>query len=247
MSLSICLMLILVVCIILIVLYNSTSTKELFNNPIVNLPAGDIHFIADNNINLIDIPIFNYKLGDKYLSVFHHKPFNVYTGIGQYVIVRDSPFESENIAKQSVLDKKCVNYLTSSPLHPIGYNLIWTSDLNIDNKIFSVWSPIVPSGCVTLGDVIVLGTEPPSLEYICCYPITMVKKQSVSNGIIWKAVNDMGKECYCWGAGNIDTFRCSNSYSGTMPELGTVYNLESKILDSNTVKVTNSYSTGITI
>jgi len=142
-----------------------------------------------------------------------------------------------------------LNFLTSSPIKPIGYTLVWTSDLNTDNKIFSVWSPIPPSGCVALGDVIIMGTEQPSLDLIACFPITMLDKTALSNGIIWKASNDMGKMCYCWGVGNIDMFKCSNTYSADMLELQSVYNLSSIVLNSNTVgntvgngKMTNKLS-----
>jgi hypothetical protein len=269
--------------ILLILIYLFHNRRELFtaiaqpvNNPIINLPGNDIHFITDNNPELINTPIFNYKLNnntngymntnknnknqhlptpsntqliekfsnlladnsrvnEKYLSVFQHKSFDIYKGLGQYAIITSTPFTDTASAIKSVLDKKCLNFLTSSPIKPIGYTLVWTSDLNADNKIFSVWSPIPPSGCIALGDIIVMGTEQPSLDLIACYPITMLDKTALSNGIIWKASNDMGKICYCWGVGNIDMFKCSNTYSADMPELQSVYNLSSSVLTSNTV------------
>lgn len=277
-----------VLVILLIIIYLCHNRRELFtaitqvvNNPIINLPGNDIHFITDNNSDLIDIPLFNYKLqstinsskqhipepsniqniekfsnlnlnktdskgtdsrngNEKYLSVFQHKSFDIYKGLGQYVISTSTPFTDTTSAIKSVLDKKCLNFLTSSPIKPIGYTLVWTSDLNADNKIFSVWSPIPPSGCIALGDIIVMGTEQPSLDLIACYPITMLDKTALSNGIIWKASNDMGKMCYCWGVGNIDMFKCSNTYSADMPELQSVYNLSSSVLTSNTVGNGNS-------
>jgi hypothetical protein len=238
----------LTIIILFICIYNRSKYRELFtatakhaNNPIVNLPGGDIHFISDNNPELIDIPVFNYalktesKTAGKYITVFHHKPFDIYKGIGQYVVITNTPFKNPQQAIKSILDKKCINYLTSSPIKPIGYNLIWTSDLNNDNKIFSVWSPIPPAGCMALGDIIIMGTEPPSTDMTACYPITMLEKTALSNGIIWKAGNDMGKMCYCWGVGNLDTYKCSNSYSADMPELQSVYNLPTSILNNNVV------------
>ena len=98
-----------------------------------------------------------------------------------------------------------------------------------------------------------MGTEQPALDYIPCFPITMLEQRALSNGIIWKANNDMGKMCYCWGAGNIDGFKCSNVYSADMPELQTVYNLPSTILNNNTVnantldKLKGYITNGITI
>lgn len=284
--------------ILLVLIYIFHNRKELFTdaitiqssnsikNPIVNLPPNDIHFISDNNPNLINTVILNYKLmvnldnGNaiptsantnsststitamhtmhtnpiinlqqqeninlaspdnktlKYLSVFQHKPFNTYKGLGQYVILTEQPFENAEFAVQSVLDKKglCLNYLTSCPITPSGYDLIWTSDLNQDGNIFSVWHPIPPAGCVALGDIIVMGTEQPSKDFVACFPITMLDKTALSNGIIWKSINDMGKNCYCWGAGNIDTFRTTNIYSPDMNELQSVYNLPMNLLKNN--------------
>jgi hypothetical protein len=171
----------------------------------------------------------------KYLSVFQHKPFNTYKGLGQYIILTDQPFENVEVAVQNVLDKKCLclNYLTSCPITPSGYDLIWTSDLNQDGNIFSVWHPIPPAGCVPLGDIIVMGTEQPAKDLVACFPITMLDKTALSNGIIWKSINDMGKNCYCWGVGNIDTFRGTNIYSPDMNELQSVYNLPMNLLQNN--------------
>jgi hypothetical protein len=58
-------------------------------------------------------------------------------------------------------------------------------------------------------------------------------------------MNDMGKNCYCWGAGNIDSFRTSNIYSSDMGELQSIYNLPLTTLDSNTVgnKISNKNNT----
>ena len=288
--------------ILLVCIYIMHNRKELFsvissNNPIVNLPGSDIHFINDNNPTLIDASVFNYKLMNnldnkktntptpsntfktvsekfesisnsnthsnthsntntktnpnkdttgkntndketrniKYLSVFQHKPFDTYKGIGQFVILTDNPFSDITSAVNTVLNKRCLNFLTSSPIAPVSYDLVWTSDLNQDGAIFSVWHPIPPAGCATLGDVIVMGTDQPSKNLIACYPITMLEKAALSNGIIWKSMNDMGKLCYCWGAGNIDTFRASNIYSSDMTELQSVYNLPLTTLGSNTL------------
>lgn len=272
--------------ILLILIYIFHNSKELFTdsiiikssnsykNPIVNLPANDIHFINDNNPKLIDIVILNYKLkvnlnnlnvssentksiidfqkqthinlatmNDKtlkYLSVFQHKPFNTYKGLGQYIILTDQPFENIDNAIESVLDKKCLNYLTSCPITPSGYDLIWTSDLNVDGQIFSIWHPIPPAGCIALGDIIVMGTEQPSKDLVACFPITMLEKTALSNGIIWKSINDMGKNCYCWGAGNIDTYRATNIYSPDMNELQSVYNLPTNLLQNNILSSSSS-------
>ena len=136
-------------------------------------------------------------------------------------------------AIDSVRDRKCLNYLTSSPVMPQGFTLVWTSDLNADNKIFSVWTPNAPSGYVCLGDIIVMGVESPPLDICACYPLSLVEKSALSNGILWSAINDMGKLCYCWGVGTLATFKTSNQYNGNMPELQNVYNLSSSSLKRN--------------
>ena len=169
----------------------------------------------------------------KYLSVFQHKPFDKYKGIGQTVILTDEPFTNMSSAIDSVRDRKCLNYLTSSPVMPQGFTLVWTSDLNADNNIFSVWTPNAPSGYVCLGDIIVMGVESPPLDICACYPLSLVEKSALSNGILWSAINDMGKLCYCWGVGTLATFKTSNQYNGNIPELQNVYNLSSSSLKRN--------------
>ena len=154
-------------------------------------------------------------------------------------MITNQPFEDIESAINKILDKKCLINLTSSPIKPYNYELIWTSDLNTDGQIFSVWHPIPPAGCIALGDVIVMGTEQPSLELVPCFPITMLEQATLSNGIIWKAINDMGKMCYCWGAGNIDCFRATNIYDANMDILQTVYNLPLQLLANNTLTSNN--------
>jgi hypothetical protein len=236
---------------------NNTASN---NNPLVNLPANDIHFIKDDNYTLIDIPVLNYQIAStldttsstspKYLSVFQHKPYNIYKGIGQYALLTDEPIKDTKETIRDILGKQnclCLTHLTSSSIKPIGYNLIWTSDLNKDNQIFSVWHPVPPAGCIALGDIIIMGTEQPSLDLIPCFPITMLENVMLSNGIIWKSINDMGKVCYCWGAGNINTFRCSNIYEPNMSELQSVYNFPISLLTKNTLDTLSNKHNGITI
>ena len=200
----------------------SNPTENTTEIPLINLPNNDIHFISDDDIKSIYVSVFNYKLmvnvdnkisssslsnttsqdninlllqknkKTKYLSVFEHKPFANYKGLGQTLIITDTPYDNVDSAINSMIsdinsksvnsnnkfDRKCLNYLTSSPFKPLGYNLIWTSDINDDNKIFSVWSPINPAGCASLGDVIIMGTEQPSIELFACYPITLLEKKA---------------------------------------------------------------------
>ena len=169
----------------------------------------------------------------KYLSVFQHKPFDKYKGIGQTVILTDEPFNNMSSAIDSVIDRKCLNYVSSSSVMPLGFTLVWTSDINADNKIFSVWAPIAPSGYVSLGDIIVMGVETPPLDICACYQLSLVEKTALSNGILWSAINDMGKMCYCWGIGTLSAFKTSNQYNSNMPELQNVYNLSSASLKRN--------------
>uniref|UniRef100_A0A6C0EY65 Uncharacterized protein n=1 Tax=viral metagenome TaxID=1070528 RepID=A0A6C0EY65_9ZZZZ len=171
-----------------------------------------------------------------YLSVFQHKAFtDNYKGLCQYVKISDTPLDETTAIADVASNIKAVSILTSSSINPVRYNLIWTSDINQDGQIFSVWHPVPPAGAACLGDVIVSGTDTPDLDYIKCIPITMLTPANISNGIIWSATNDMGRQCFCWGAGNINQFRCSNIYNQSIPELNTVYNLPSEYLKQNTL------------
>ena len=176
----------------------------------------------------------------KYISVFMHQNYQYnntnYTPLGQYIKVSDTPIDINNSnIMADILTKKCLNYVSSSPYYPVDYNLIWTSDINKDGNIFSVWRPIPPSGFVAMGDIIVSGITKPAPQMITCIPITMLEHTGISNGILWHSINDMGKNGYCWGAGNIDTFMVSNSYSKDIPELLNVYNLTPQTIQNNTL------------
>ncbi len=224
--------------------------------PLVNLASGDIHLIADNNPALIKTPVFNYPLNSisiadntinkLYISVFMHNPFQynttTYTPLGQYVRVSSTPLDMTDINSNLMVDirsKGCLNYLSSSIYYPSDYNLIWTSDALPDSgTIFSVWRPVAPPGMMALGDVIIPGTTKPTREYITCLPITMLSFAGISNGILWHGKNDVGLDGYCWGAGNFDTFRATNTYGATMPELSLVYNFDKQVINNNLI--TNS-------
>lgn len=181
----------------------------------------------------------------KYISVFMHREQLVgntlYKPLGQYILATDKPLLlNKDITINNILDKRCLSYLASSSLTPIDYQLVWTSDINQDNEMFSAWHPIPPPGCIALGDVIVKGTDKPSSNYIACFPVSMLELSGVSNGVIWQSINDMGKLCYCWGAGNTDTFRITNSYNKDMNELNSVYNLPLQFMKNNTLHNTSS-------
>jgi hypothetical protein len=293
-----CILFFLALCIFTIVLYNhyktyfkthsNNSISNFQNIPLVNVDSADLHFIKDDNIDLIDTPLYNYKLQInpiqtekeptpsktsptinyiyekyenittknnksnstnitksstmKYLSVFMHKPFQNYRGLGQCVVITDTPLDENNkkTVIQSLIDKKCLIYLSSSNFYPVDYQLIWSSDINTDNKVFRIWRPIPIAGCAVLGDVIMQGTEKPPLDYIPCFPITMLKQDDppVSNGLLWKTSNDMGANCYCWSGGNVNTFFASSVYKHDMIDLLGVYNLPNEFLSSNTVLTT---------
>lgn len=227
--------------------------------PLVNLGDGDIHLIADNNPVLIKTPVFNYPLNTLsiaddttkkvYVSVFMHAPFQynttTYTPLGQYIRVSETPLDISDINSNLMVDirsKGCLNYLCSGTYYPTDYNLIWSSDVLLDSgALFSVWRPIAPPGMVALGDVIVSGTSKPAREYITCLPITMLSFTGISNGILWHGKNDVGLDGYCWGVGNFDTFRASNTYGSTMTELGLVYNFDTQVIRNNLI--TNIIST----
>lgn len=238
-------------------LTDESDTQNL--QPLINLAEGDIHLIEDNNPALIKTPVFNYPLNTisisddsthkVYVSVFMHSPFQynttTYTPLGQYIRVSNEPLDITDINSNLMMDirsKGCLNYLCSGTYYPRDYNLIWTSDTLSDiGAIFSVWRPIAPPGMVALGDIIISGTSKPSRDYITCLPITMLGFTGLSNGILWHGKNDVGLDGYCWGAGNFDTFRASNTYGATMPELSLVYNFDTQVIRNNLI--TNGTST----
>jgi hypothetical protein len=234
------------------------NNLESSSNMLVNLPSEDIHFLIDDNPMLITTPIINYKLSIfdkkedtqqvmKYISVFMHSTFqyknSTYTPLGQYIVISDNPLDISDINSELMKDirnKKCICYLASSRIFPIDYKLIWTSDINKDGKIFSAWKPLPPPGYISMGDVIIGGIDKPALEYITCLPVNMLDSSfiGISNGLLWHGQNDMGKQCYCWSGGNIDTFRVSNIYNPNMEDLADVYNINQEQLDFYTI--TNS-------
>lgn len=257
-------LLVLTVVVLSIYLYQNRRESFLINEteteidtqilpPLINLAEGDIHLIADNNPALIKTPIFNYPLNTisiaddttrkVYVSVFMHSPFQynttTYTPLGQYIRVSETPLDITDINSNLMVDirsKGCLNYLCSGTYYPNDYNLIWTSDVLSDSgEIFSVWRPVAPPGMMALGDVIVSGTSKPAMDYITCLPITMLTFSGISNGILWHGKNDVGLDSYCWGAGNFDTFRASNTYGATMPELSLVYNFDTQVIRNNLI------------
>jgi hypothetical protein len=163
--------------------------------------------------------------------------------LGQYILLEDKPiseFEKKPIIHQLVKDVKILKYLVTTPIITTQYDLIWTSDYNNDNKIFSVWRPICPIGTISIGDIIVSGIDKPNI-ITPCIPTTMLEPFPISNGIIWHSVNDSGKSCYCWGSGNIGGYTCSNIYGSNQsnfPELGNVFNIPLQFLNNNTIKST---------
>jgi hypothetical protein len=258
-------LLFLTIVVIIIYISNQKIKLEYFfdRNALVSNYDNNNHFIMDNNINYIETPLLNYKLNvevkdntgkmitkTKYLTVLHHQDFTtLYKGIGQSIKITDEPLQtdSQNSNKidsktllELVKDNRAVTYLTSSQLKPVNYHMVWTSDLNSDGKLFTVWHPIAPEGNVVLGDIILMGTDRPTDDYVTCLPISALENIRVSNGILWQATNDLGKKCYCWGATNMDLFRCSNTYTDSMYELHDVYNVPKKFLEDNTI-LKNSY------
>jgi hypothetical protein len=247
----------LVLTVIVLGIYLYQNRMETFDPsitiPLVNLADGDLHLTSDNNPELIKTTVFNYPLhtiskvdnsiSKIYISVFMHSQFKynntTYTPLGQYIRVSNDPIDITDINSNLMVDirsKQCLNYLCSGTYYPTDYNLIWTSDTVRDTgEIFSVWRPVAPPGCISLGDVIIAGTSKPTRDYITCLPITMLTFAGISNGILWHGKNDLGLDGYCWGAGNFDTFRASTTYSATMPELGMVYNFDEQVIKNNLI------------
>jgi len=228
------------------IVLDETKNREKVKSNMNKLLISDINFIMDDTVSFIDTPILNYKLSNnKYLSIFHHKKLtDNYNALGQYLHVSDMPIIDLNTTITTLLKtKKSLKILTSSTILPISYRLIWSSDINADGNIITIWHPNAPAGTIAMGDIAIMGTNPPDLSYTRCLPVDILKLSKLSNGILWNATNDMNKMCYCWGATNIDLFRASNEYNDVIPELNTVYNLPDSYLGLNTISQTiNSIS-----
>ena len=176
-----------------------------------------------------------------YITVFKHKGIGVdnsnnnkYSPLGQYIQISNEPLDPKT-AISSVISKKVLSTLTSSNINPIRYNLIWSSDMNEDGQIFTAWHPVGPTGYVALGDVIVMGVESPPLNYIRCLPINKLEPINVSSGVLWQSRNNLGTNCICWGASNLELFRVTNEYNVNMSELKFVFNLPQQYLNQNTI------------
>jgi len=221
------------------------NNPALIKTPVFNYP---IHTISKTDDKTTDNKRKEDKTTDKdnnnnnnkvYVSVFMHSQFQynttTYTPLGQYVHVSKEPINMQS-NMLDIRNKECLNYLCSSGHYPLDYNLIWTSDILPDNgSIFSIWRPVAPAGFMSMSDVIVSGTSKPAREYITCLPITMLSFIGISNGTLFHSKNDVQLECFCWSASNFDTFRASNNYSSTMPELELVYNLDSSVIQNNLI------------
>ena len=229
---------------------NGININNNNNNNTLQLDANDIHFIQDNTPDFVNASILNYKIKTRntnnkalttekhlYLSIMEHKPatinFTQYRPMGQYLVISETPIDEISTIKKNV-DKKILSYLTSSNILTKQYNLIWTSDFNSDQQIISIWRPLPPEGATAMGDIIVLGTEPPNRE-VPCIPTTMLEQFPVSSGLLFHSVNDIGRDCYCWGCSNLETFRASNIYDKNMPDLQNIYNIPKQYLNNNTI------------
>ena len=176
-----------------------------------------------------------------YITVFKHKGIGVdnsnsnkYSPLGQYIQISNEPLDPKT-AISNVISKKVLSTLTSSNVNPIRYNLIWSSDMNEDGQIFTAWHPVGPTGYVALGDIIVMGVESPPLNYIRCLPINKLEPINVSSGVLWQSRNNLGTNCICWGASNLELFRVTNEYNINIPELKFVFNLPQQYLNQNTI------------
>ena len=193
--------------------------------------------LDQNNTNMIQN--IDNSMEPVYITVFKHKGIginnsNKYSPLGQYIHISNEPLDSKT-AISTVISKKVLSTLTSSNVNPIRYNLIWSSDMNEDGKIFTAWHPVGPTGYVALGDVIVMGVESPPFDYIRCLPISRLEPINISSGMLWQSTNNLGKNCICWGASNLELFRVTNEYYNDMPELKFVFNLPQQYLKQNTI------------
>jgi len=246
--------LILAIVILIIIIYyhhNETGTiianfKDLPNY----LPPDDIHFIKDPDISNILNPVSNFKLIDNdgktiYINVFQHKKINIppftYRPLAQYCKSSTNPLtDSEKI--DIMKNNEGLHIITSSPIIPISFENIWSSDESVqdDNttKSIKIWHPIAQPGTVTMGDYITMSSINQINDELPCLPINLVVPSISSYNIIWSNSNSSRSSIYCWKATVFDFFRCSKTYDpSNMPEKDFIFDIPKNILKENTLQL----------
>lgn len=229
-------------------MYRPPPPPDMTPSPDMSYPPPDMSYpppnmspmpsnLDQNNTNMIQNR--DDSMEPVYITVFKHKGIginnsNKYSPLGQYIHISNEPLDPKT-AISTVISKKVLSTLTSSNVNPIRYNLIWSSDMNEDGEIFTAWHPVGPTGYVALGDVIVMGVESPPFDYIRCLPINKLEPINVSSGVLWESTNNLGTNCICWGASNLELFRVTNEYNINMPELKFVFNLPQQYLKQNII------------
>jgi len=242
---------IIVICIIIYFNYkpNISQFTDITNQQqlAINLPSTDVNFIIDPDITNIENPVSNFKLKQLdntfiYINIFQHKTIKIqpftYRPLAQYCSISQKPVSLDEIIK-ILKNTKGLHIITSAQIIPKNYKQVWQSgNLEQDdksNKQISIWHPTPQKDSATMGDIIMMGNNPPSDDIIPCIGINIVSPNPESNGILWSATNSQHEKCFCWSATNYNFFRCTNDYNAKLPEFDRVYNLPQDKLDFNTL------------
>lgn len=175
------------------------------NNPILEMNpiTGNINnrYILNTNVNYLEQILNNFNISNydiqtnnqnKFLSVFQHSGITInnvrYRPMGQCVIIGNTEISTSQIEIQNIINNnESLHLLTSSNINPLKYDLVWNSGrLNTySGQIFSIWRPIPPEGYVCMGDLIIKGVSPPSVELIACISEDDTKSININNGVMW--------------------------------------------------------------
>lgn len=204
-------LLILVICYTLFYLRKKEGFQTVkMNNPILemNSRTGKINnrYIVNTNINYLENILNNFDISNydtqvnnqrKYLSVYQHSGLTLggikYRPLGQCIFVSNVEMSNSEVDISKIIrNNESLHILSSSTINPERYELIWNSGKlgNFSGNIFSIWRPIPPNGYVCMGDIIVNGVSPPSLDLIACIPKNDTNTLEINNGIIWNYKSD---------------------------------------------------------
>jgi hypothetical protein len=181
------------------------------NNPIleINPNTGHINnrYILNTNVNYLEQILNNFNISNydvqannqnKFLSVYQHSGITInnvrYKPMGQCVLIGNKEMSTSQIEIQNMINNnESLHLLTSSKIKPLKYELIWNSGrLNTySGDIFSIWRPIPPEGYVCMGDIIIKGVSPPSVDLIACIPKEDTNLININNGVMWNYNGNM--------------------------------------------------------
>ena len=150
------------------------------------------YFDSKNNNQLKDVYLkTRYKNYRKSVSFFNTPPFSSennqqFFALGS--VWRGNDKEHRSRLKNYVGPEKFTILVSGRTETPIDYELIWTNSKNCEDcfdleDIISIWRAVCPEGYVSLGDLVIKGTDKPELDMI-----RVIKKEYVKEVPLNKSV-----------------------------------------------------------